>query len=149
NREPNPDQAVEISLQRGNDRQARLFNPYTGDDLGNSVPLGVRAVDELLVLHDDLLAGDTGRRINGFGALLLVVLSLTGIVIWWQGIRRWRRSLTVHRNVGWRRFCWDMHSMIGFWGFVVIAMFGLSGAYLGNPEPFQNLVDWLEPLTQA
>jgi uncharacterized iron-regulated membrane protein len=149
NREPNPDQAVEISLQRGRDLRARLFNPYTGDDLGNSVPIGLRAVDELLVLHDDLLAGDTGRRINGFGALLLVVLSFTGIVIWWPGIARWRRSLTVHRHVGWRRFWWDLHSMIGFWGFAVIAVFGLSGAYLGNPEPFQNLADWLEPLTQA
>jgi uncharacterized iron-regulated membrane protein len=149
NREPNPDQAVEISLQRGRDNKARLFNPYTGDDLGNSVPFGLRAVDELLVLHDDLLAGETGRRINGFGALLLVVLSFTGIAIWWPGIARWRRSLTVHRHVGWRRFWWDLHSMIGFWGFAVIAVFGLSGAYLGNPEPFQNLADWLEPLTQA
>jgi uncharacterized iron-regulated membrane protein len=149
NREPNPDQAVEISLHRGTDRRARLFNPYTGDDLGNSVPIGLRAVNELLVLHDDLLAGSTGRQINGFGALLLVVLSFTGIVIWWPGIARWRRSLTVHRHVGWRRFWWDVHSMVGFWGFVVIAIFGLSGVYLCSPEPFQNLADWLEPLTPA
>jgi uncharacterized iron-regulated membrane protein len=100
------------------------------------VPIGLRAIGELLDLHDDLLAGDTGRRVNGFGALLLVLLSLTGIVVWWPGIRRWRRSLTVHRNVGWRRFNWDLHSMVGFWMFGFIAMFAFSGAYLGNPEPF-------------
>jgi uncharacterized iron-regulated membrane protein len=145
----NPDQAVEISLQRRTDRQARLFDPYTGHDLGNSVPIGLRALRELLDLHDDLLAGRTGRKVNGFGALLLVVLSFTGIVVWWPGIKTWRRSLTVHRNVGWRRFNWDLHSMIGFWSLGVIAMFALSGAYLGNPEPFQNLADRLEPLTEA
>ena len=136
-RAPNPDQAVEISLERSTDRQARLFDPYTGHDLGDAVPIGLRAIRELLDLHDDLLAGRTGRKVNGFGALLLVVLSFTGIVVWWPGIKTWRRSLTVHRNVGWRRFTWDLHSMIGFWSLGFIAMFGLSGAYLGNPEPFQ------------
>jgi uncharacterized iron-regulated membrane protein len=148
-RAPNPDQAVEISLQHGADRLARLFDPYTGRDLGDAVPIGVRAISKLLELHDDLLGGGTGRRINGLGALLLVVLSLTGILVWWPGITRWRRSLTVHGNVGWRRFSWDLHSMIGFWTFAAILMFGLSGAYLGNPEPFQDLADRLEPLTQA
>jgi uncharacterized iron-regulated membrane protein len=149
NRPPNPNEAVEISLQRSSDRRSRLFDPYTGHDLGDSVPIGLKAINKLLDLHDDLLAGETGRKVNGYGALLLVVLSFTGIVIWWPGINAWRRGLTIRRNVGWRRFTWDLHNMIGFWSLAVIAMFGLSGAYLGNPEPFQNLADWLEPLTSA
>ena len=147
NRAPNPDQAVDISLERSTDRKTRLFDPYTGHDLGDSVPIGLRVIRKLLELHDDLLAGRTGRKVNGFGALLLVVLSFTGMVVWWPGIKTWRRSLTVHRNVGWRRFTWDLHSMIGFWSLGFIAMFGISGAYLGNPETFQDLADWLEPLT--
>ena len=109
------------------------------------MPIGLRAIRKLLDLHDDLLAGRTGRKVNGFGALLLVVLSFTGIVVWWPGIKTWRRSLTVHRNVGWRRFTWELHSMIGFWSLGVIVMFGISGAYLGNPDPFQDFADWLEP----
>jgi uncharacterized iron-regulated membrane protein len=149
NRAANPDEAVEISLERSTERRARLFDPYTGKDLGNAVPMGIRAIGTLLDLHDDLLAGSIGRRVNGFAAFLLVVLSFTGIVVWWPGIKRWRRSLTVHRNVGWRRFSWDLHSMVGFWSVGFITMFALSGAYLGNPEPFQDLADWLEPLTQA
>ena len=148
-RSQNPDQAVDISLERGTDRKARLFDPYTGDDLGDSVPIGLRAIRRLLDLHDDLLAGRTGRKVNGLGALLLVVLSFTGIVVWWPGIKTWRRSLTLHRNVGWRRFTWDLHSMIGFWSLGFIAMFGISGAYLGNPELFQDLADRLEPVTEA
>ncbi len=149
NRARNADQAVEISLERSTDRRARLFDPYTGHDLGDAVPMGLRAIRVLLDLHNDLLAGRTGRKINGFGALMLVALSFTGIVVWWPGLKTWRRSLTVHRHVGWRRLNWDLHSMIGFWSLGFIAMFGLSGAYLGNPGPFQDLADWLEPITEA
>jgi uncharacterized iron-regulated membrane protein len=145
----NLNQSVDVSLTRGNDLKKRLFDPYTGEDLGDSVPLGIWLVSKLLALHDDLLAGRTGRRVNGVGALLLIVLAFTGIVVWWRGIKTWRRSLTVHRKVGWQRFTWDLHSMIGFWSFGFILLFGISGAYLGNPQPFQDLADRLEPLTDA
>ena len=148
-RPPNPDQAVSISLKGSTDLKDRLFNPYTGEDLAESVPLGIRLVSKLIALHDDLLAGTTGRRVNGVGALLLVVLAFTGIVVWWPGIKTWRRSLTVHRNVGWQRFNWDVHSMIGFWSLGFILVFAVSGVYLGIPQPLQDLADRLEPLTVA
>jgi uncharacterized iron-regulated membrane protein len=145
----NPNQAVDISLERGGDLKRRLFDPYTGRDLGNSVPLGIWLVSRLLELHDDLLAGKTGRSINGVGALLVVVLTLTGMVIWWPGIKTWRRSLTVHTKRGWQRFTWELHGMMGFWSLGFILLFGITGAYLGNPGPFHELADRLEPLTEA
>jgi uncharacterized iron-regulated membrane protein len=116
-----------------------------GADLRQSVPLGFRAVSKLLELHDDLLAGPTGRTINGIGALLVVVLTLTGLVVWWPGIKTWKRSVLVHKGVGWRRFVWDLHSMVGFWAFGFILLFGLSGIYLGNPDLFQDFADRLRP----
>jgi uncharacterized iron-regulated membrane protein len=142
-------QAVAIELTRGSTVINRLFDPYTGKDLGSTVPLGIWLVSRLIVLHDDLLAGRTGRTVNGAGALLLLVLLFTGMVVWWPGIRTWRRSLTVHRKAGWRRVTWDLHSMLGFWTLAVILMFALSGAYLGIPHPFDQLADWLEPPTDA
>jgi uncharacterized iron-regulated membrane protein len=145
----NPDQAVGISLKGDTDLKNRLFDPYTGKDLGDSVPLGIWLVSKLIQLHDDLLAGRAGRRVNGIGAILLVVLACTGIVVWWPGIKTWRRHLTVHRKVGWQRFTWDLHSMIGFWSFGFILLFGITGAYLGNPQPFQDLADRLQPPTDA
>jgi uncharacterized iron-regulated membrane protein len=144
-----PDQAVSVSLKSDTDLKIRLFDPYTGEDLGDSVPLGIWLVSKLMELHDDLLGGSTGRAVNGVGALLIVVLACTGIVVWWPGIKTWRRSLTVHRNVGWQHFTWDLHSMMGFWTFGFILLFAVSGAYLGNPESFQNLADRLEPPTDA
>ena len=144
-----PDQAVSVTLSGSRGRKDRLFNPYTGSDLGDSVPLSIHLVSKLLELHDDLLAGPTGRSVNGFGAVMLIVLALTGIVVWWPGIKNWRRSLVLRRGVGWRRFTWDLHSVIGFWLFAFILLFGLSGVYLGNPQFFQDLADRLQPPTDA
>jgi uncharacterized iron-regulated membrane protein len=146
---PNPDQAVGISLESKTGRKNRLFNPYTGADLGDSVPLGIWAVSKLLSLHDDLLGGTTGRKVNGVGAVLIVVLSFTGLVVWWPGIRTWRRSLSVPKGVGWQRVIWSLHSMVGFWCLGFILLFALSGIYLSSPDLVQDLADRIEPLTDA
>ena len=97
------------------------------------MPTGIRLVSKLLDLHDNLLAGPTGRKVNGVGALAVLVLAVTGLVIWWPGIKTWRRSLTLHRGVGWKRLIWELHSMIGFWSFGFILIFVVSGIYLAIP----------------
>ena len=140
---------MDVWLKRGDDVQQRQFDPYTGKDLGPSVPLGIFLISKLIDLHDNLLGGMTGRAVNGIGALFLLLLALTGVVVWWPGIKMWRRSLTVHRRVGWKRFTWDLHSMMGFWSLGFILLFGTTGAYLALPEPFQNLSDYLQPMTPA
>jgi hypothetical protein len=53
------------------------------------------AVEWLVKLHENLLFGKTGRLVNGIGALFLTLVCLTGAVIWWPGIKNWRRSLRV------------------------------------------------------
>jgi uncharacterized iron-regulated membrane protein len=145
----NPDQAVDVALRRGNEIKTRMFDPRSGGDLGSSVPTGIRLVSELMDLHDNLLAGPTGRTVNGVGAFALLALAVTGLVIWWPGIKTWRRSLTLHRGVGWKRWTWHLHSMIGFWSLGFTLVFGLSAVYLCFPEQLQDFADWLEPPTAA
>lgn len=150
---PDPNQAVSISLEGSGEHKGshknRLFNPYTGADLGDAVPRGIWAVSTLLSLHDDLLGGTTGRKVNGAGAVLVVILACSGMVIWWPGIRAWRRSLIVPKGLGWQRVIWSLHSMVGFWGLGIILLFAVSGAYLCGPDLFQNLADRIEPITEA
>lgn len=143
----NPNQAVILSLTRTEDSKERLFHPYTGEDLGNSIAWGIRFLSWLLDLHDNLLFGTTGRLVNGVGALFLMVLAFTGTVIWWPGTQNWRRSLSVHRNVNWKRFTWDLHSAVGFWSVVFVLLFGVTGAYLSYPAGFHAAADYIEPST--
>lgn len=140
-----PDEAVEIWLDRGDETKKRLFDPRTGTDVGSAAKVALEAVEGLIRLHAELLGGDTGRAVNGIGAVAVLLSALTGLVIWWPGIRTWRRSLTLHRGVGWKRFNWDLHSAIGFWSFAFTVVFAVSGVYLCFPETFQAAADWLDP----
>jgi uncharacterized iron-regulated membrane protein len=132
---------LEVWLERDGDKKERLFNPYTGEELGASVTQGEYFVLWLARLHDDLLFDREGRFWNGILSLIATVLFVTGIVVWWPGVSRWRRGLILKRGVGWKRFNWDLHSMLGFWLFLFMLMWGISGFYLGVPEPFSNFVD--------
>jgi len=143
------DQAVDVWLGRGDAIKKRLFDPRSGGDLGDAVPTGIWLVSKLLDLHDNLLAGETGRKVNGVGALAALALAATGLAIWWPGVKTWRRSLTLHRGVGWKRWTWHLHSMIGFWSLGFTLVFAVSGIYLANPDLFQDVADRLEPLTAA
>jgi uncharacterized iron-regulated membrane protein len=105
------------------------------------VTLGEVGVRWLGRLHDELLFDREGKTWNGIGSLVFTVLVLSGAVVWWPGVNRWRRSLGVSLRGGWKRFNWDLHSAFGFWLFLLMLVWGVSGIYLGIPEPFANFVD--------
>jgi uncharacterized iron-regulated membrane protein len=143
----NPLQAVEVTLMIKGRETRRLFDPYTGRDLGDAVPFALTLAFWLLDLHDNLLAGPTGRAVNGFGALSLIALCLTGAVIWWPGIAKWRQSLWLDWRANWRRLNWTLHSTLGFWFFLIVLIWGVTGAYLCFPGWFNDWADSIEPLT--
>jgi uncharacterized iron-regulated membrane protein len=142
----NPRQEVEIMLDRGGRRKNRIFDPYTGRDLGEAVPYSLRIMSWMLDLHVNLLAGPTGRIVNGVLAALLTLLALTGAVIWWPGIRNWRRSLTINLRASWKRINWDLHSAVGFWSFAFFFMWSFTGVYLIFPAPFDAFINRFAPL---
>jgi uncharacterized iron-regulated membrane protein len=102
------------------------------------------SVERVVYLHENLRAGSTGRFVNGLGAICLTLLCLTGAVIWWPGTKHWRRSLTVAWRAHFARIIWDLHSALGFWCFVFVTVWGLSGTYFSFPQLF-NLLFLLDP----
>jgi uncharacterized iron-regulated membrane protein len=143
----NPDQAVEVTLERDGTELERLFDPYTGADLGQAVAFGITLAFGLLDLHDNLMAGPTGRMVNGFGAVGLVILCATGAVIWWPGARQWRRSIWPDWRTSWKRINWSLHSAFGFWFLPIIVVWGITGAYLCFPAWFIEWADTIQPMT--
>lgn len=140
-----PDQAVAISMRRGKKSISRLFDPYTGAELGDASTGGFRLLFWIVDLHDNLLAGTRGRFVNFMGGILLTMLGATGMAIWWPGIKYWRRSLTVDWRANFPRFTWNLHGALAIWSVVFILLWGVSGTYLAWPQPFHALLDFLDP----
>jgi uncharacterized iron-regulated membrane protein len=98
-------------------------------------------------LHFDLLAGRTGRIVNGIGGLCLLVMCLTGLVIWWPGVGGWRRGFLVDFARGWKRAIWELHGSVGIWTVLFVAMWAVTGVYFAFPSQFRAAVNWISPVT--
>jgi uncharacterized iron-regulated membrane protein len=131
-----PDGPDYVVLERAHKRIERLFDPYTGADLGNAHSAVERTLTWLADLHDNLLGGRTGRYVNGVGSCLVTLLSLTGAILWWPGIKNWRRSTTVSWKAHFPRLNWDLHNAMGFWCWLFVMMWGISGIYFCFPALF-------------
>lgn len=112
---------------------------------GKADPQLIRAVEWLVDLHENLLLGMAGRRINGIGACCATLVGLTGAVIWWPGIAHWRRSLTVNWKTTFARLNWDLHNAVGFWCFPFVMLWGISGFYFCFPEAFDGVLNLIDP----
>jgi uncharacterized iron-regulated membrane protein len=136
-----PGAATEVWYVGGTVTQERLFNPYTGEDLGDTVACEPRLVSSIAELHDRLLGGRNGLLVNGVGSIIVTLMCASGAVIWWTGIGSRQRRMTLRRGVGWRRFVLDLHNMLGFWLFLFVVLWALTGIYFGFPLLFQSLGD--------
>jgi uncharacterized iron-regulated membrane protein len=146
---PSDDHPSVIGYLRRDERYLAVFaHPRTGAVIGTLDTEG-SFLHWLQKLHFDLLAGRTGRVLNGVGALLLLTLCLTGLVIWWPGKRNWKRSLKVDFSNKWKRVNWDLHSATGFWLSAMLAIWAISGAYFAWPVEFVRVINALSPVSLA
>ena len=138
-----PTSATCIVLGKDGGFFPHYFNQYTGEDIGPANPWPIKAIEWLADLHDDLLMGPSGRTINGVGGALFVLMSLSGIFLWWQGRARWHEGLMIKRHSN-RKFMWQLHSFIGFWSLLLMIAWGVSGFQLGFPQFMNSVIDWFD-----
>ncbi len=139
-----PERPASVLLDRNGKRSDRLFDPYALKDLGDSYPPVLQAMEWLVDLHDNLLAGPEGRTVNGVGGMLVMFLIVTGLIIWWPGKRRMWRSLKVGKPEASRRFAFQLHNALGVWSFVMLLMWALTAVYFGFPEWYESAVDYFD-----
>jgi uncharacterized iron-regulated membrane protein len=143
-------EATEVWIERDGQTSAktkgRLVDPFTGRDLGPSRPALIGLLAWFSDLHTNLLGGKTGRMVNGLLAIPVIVLSVTGLLIWWPGTGRLRRSMTIDFKANWKRLNWDLHSVSGLWMFGFVFIWGVTGVFLVFPTPFQKVVNRFSPL---
>lgn len=106
----------------------------------------VPVVEWLVNLHDNLLSGMTGQAVNGIGGVSMILLCITGLMLWWPGIMHWKRGLTLDWAGSSARVNWDLHNVLGFWFFLFVLLWGVSSVYFVFPRPFNAVVDFLQPI---
>lgn len=135
--------ATYVALQRDDQEYTRYFDQFAGEDLGSTFPWQVATVEWLTRLHDELLMDRTGRKLNGWGGALFLLMVVSGIVLWWQGKRRWHEGLQIRRDSS-RGFNWQLHSFLGFWTLLLMFAWGITGVYFAWPTPFEAVMDWAD-----
>ena len=107
-----------------------------------SVPCEPAFVTGLAELHDHLLGARSGLLVNGIGAIVVLLMCLTGAILWWPGKARWRYSIVMRRGVSGPRFIWELHSVLGFWLFLLVLLWAATGIYFAFPRPFNALIEF-------
>ncbi len=124
-----------------------LLDPSTAEVLGELPEQS--AIRLLQDLHFNLLAGKPGRAINGIGALCLLILCLTGIVIWWRGRARWKSGFGVRRNAGWPQLVRDLHSAAGIWSVLLIGMWSITALSFTFPKQFRAALNTVSTISSV
>jgi len=139
-----PSDATYVVLEKDGVYTPYYFNQYTGENIGPARPWPLQAIEWLADVHDDLLLGrELGRTINGIGGALFLVMSLSGLLIWWRGTQRWRDGLLIRRGSA-RGLLWQLHSFIGFWSLLLMVAWGMSGFQLGFPQAVNTALGWID-----
>lgn len=96
-------------------------------------------------LHENLTVPDYyGRALVGWAGAGMLILSLTGIWLWWPrngaflpGLR-WRRSALTTAN---------LHHLLGFWISLPLAVVSFTGIYLAFPQTARSTMAAIAPMS--
>jgi len=142
-----PYPAVPAFQIRAVDTQHRQLGFIADPVSGAVLPQPRTWVDWMHDLHLYLLLGNEhGEQVNGVGAAILLLLCVTGLFLWWQGIRNWSRGLRISLRSHWRRINFDAHHAIGIWTIAIVTWWSISGVYFAWYGPLERVINAVFPV---
>jgi vanillate O-demethylase ferredoxin subunit len=120
------------------------LNPYTGEVLGTRARYG-EGFGWIEGLHKYLqLAPTVGEAINGYNALVFLLIIFSGVVLWWPATRRaFIAGVTLNWKLKGRPWNLSLHKTLGIYAALLLAVMASTGAPIS--------LDWLKnalyPLT--
>jgi uncharacterized iron-regulated membrane protein len=127
-----------VDNRTGNETTIRVTG--NGTPIRTTPPGARRLIDTIVLLHQSLLGGTTGRWIMGASGLLLFGNLIFGLVVAWPRRGTWGRVLrpsrkgpTVARHYGW-------HRAVGLVGVVPALLLVGTGALLAYDDPISDLL---------
>ncbi|HEY5055509.1 MAG TPA: PepSY-associated TM helix domain-containing protein [Acidobacteriaceae bacterium] len=132
-----PDRSTYVRLRNVTTHKIRhvYVNQYTGQVLGSTED-GSNWILKVHDLHVNFLSGKAGNQIVMWSTICLLLLSLSGIVLWWP-----RKVFRFHRTSALPRLNRDLHMSIGFWSSLAMFAFAVTG--LGLHYQTGKLLDLL------
>jgi uncharacterized iron-regulated membrane protein len=110
-------------------------NQYTGEVLGSTED-GSNWILKVHDLHVNFLSGKVGNQIVMWSTVGLLILSLSGIFLWWP-----RKIFRFRRGAKAARLNRDLHLSVGFWSSLAMFAFAVTG--LGLHYQTGKLLDLL------
>ena len=138
-----PDQSVYVRLRNATTHKIRhvYADQYTGKVLGSTED-GSNWIIKVHDLHVNFLSGKVGNQIVTWSTVGLLLLSITGIIVWWP-----RFTFRFHLKSPGPRLNRDLHMSVGFWSSLAMFAFALTG--LGLHYQTGKLLDLLNKPTAA
>src|SRR6266545_4920624 len=138
-----PDSSVGLPGEGARQLLIVYHDPPTGRAL-DVVDFRSSLIGFLHRFHENLTIPDySGRAIVGWAGVGMLVLSLTGIWLWWprngaflRGLH-WRRSGSTNTN---------LHHLLGFWISLPLAFVSLTGIYLSFPQTARSTMAAIAPI---
>lgn len=120
-----PEESYKVKLKTGDREIAAFVNPYTGAILGwwgfeNIV------THFLLKIHMSLLAGKVGEIIVGICGLFLLILSITGLILW-SGWKRLIPAFKIRWKAPLHLLAYDLHQVFGIVAVVFLILISTTG----------------------
>lgn len=143
----NDDTADRVYLiKRGTEQWAKLhLNQYTGDILSEPVGTSHYFTDWFLELHYTFLLNDfknlpgqTGTVLGFFFALFLLVLGISGLIIY---RKFWRRLFSVRWRATLQIVLSDIHKMTGVLGSPIIIILAITGGYFNWAVWYHEVIE--------
>ncbi|HLV87717.1 MAG TPA: PepSY-associated TM helix domain-containing protein [Candidatus Sulfotelmatobacter sp.] len=106
-------------------------NQYTGQVLGSWDEN--RFTRKVHFFHTRLLAGDVGSAIVGWGSVLLLFLSVSGVYLWWRS-----KIFGVNFQSSGPKFQFDLHSTTGIVASLFLIIFAFTGIVVHWERPARN-----------
>jgi uncharacterized iron-regulated membrane protein len=117
------------------------INPYSGEILG-IYPRDRPWMKIINQLHTHLLAGQFGGFVVGLCGVILLMLTVTGSILW----NGWKK-LSLGFKIRWRAkqhiLNYDLHKVGGIFTALFLGLIATSGSLMVFEQPMKNLAYWI------
>lgn len=118
------------------------INPYDAHIMGSRIP-DQSFKRRLFLLHSHLWSGDTGESLVGVLGILLLLMSLSGLWLWWPRTRVQAAAAPGPKENPWTQTSYRLHRWLGFTMCLFLVLSSMTGIGLAFEKPVEHFFHWI------